>query len=65
METLSFRVSEEWYAGIEKTADEYDTEKAAVLRALLAMSAGKPLPDDFPENYEKAAAPELRKQGKL
>ena len=65
METLSFRVSEEWYAGIKKAANEHNTTQAAVLRALLEMSAGKPFPEDFPEKYEKATAPELAAKGEL
>ena len=65
METLSFRVSDEWYAAVEKTVDKYDTTQAAVLRAALEVAAHHEFPEDFPENYERAAAPELRKQGKL
>ena len=65
MKTLSFRVSEEWYATIQATADEYNTTQAAVLRAVLEVAAGHELPAEFPENYERATAPELAEKGKL
>jgi hypothetical protein len=65
MKTLSVQVHDEFYYDVQSLADYYDTTMTAVLRLYLQEAHGMTIPHDFPDEYQRPTAPELRRQGEI
>lgn len=70
MKTVTVKVPDEWADSIDRIAEGHETSRAAVLRSAIddGLRAHKYYPDDFalnPEDYEKADAVELVRNGDI